>query len=235
MHKNYNGIAKPLMEVLRNFNFEKSDNYYITCFSSDPDSLDLWRSYSKAETGISLEFSVKNNLDFPFFSTPPDIRLSKVIYDDELKSDYTKGIITNVLSEVEADLRKGIPYSEDHFDDIIKHIISPMRLYFSFFKHQSFSSEKEIRMIYQEKNETDFDNLHFRTSKMGLIPYYRSNEFILYDEDKKRCLAKNLPLEKITIGPTKYFTEITRSVSIYLQKMGYSDIEIVQSKVPFRE
>lgn len=83
-------------------------------------------------------------------------------------------------------------------------------------KSEYYSYEREVR---------------FATSKSDGKDYrYRNNLIIPYT---KQYLPKKA-LKSIVVGPTLEFEKTKRSVLEYIENIGFNDVEIVSSKVPYR-
>ncbi|QOI53402.1 DUF2971 domain-containing protein [Leptospira interrogans] len=230
----YKGSAQIFIEALANYKLVSRLDYYISCFSKEPDSLDLWRTYSKNETGISIEFDLKDG-KFPHFEGLPEYKISEVIYSDKIKLDFIHKLLIVAITEVENDLLNGINYTDWNYEDTANEVIDYISAYFILFKNESFSTENEVRITHH-RSEKSGQTIYFRSSKIGLIPYIKSNELYTLDQipDEKKELTKKLPISKIIVGPTRYFLEIKRSIGFFLHYSEYENVSVVPSNIPFR-
>ncbi len=217
---------------------QKSTRVYVCCFSELPDSLDLWRTYTSDKVGVSLKFDIKDKNSFPTFIVPPRRLIFKVVYDDILKTEIIKYYLQQAIDELKLDIDNGRVYDDDLIQELADYVYPSIAWYFPLFKNKSFSSEKEIRMVYSwisSSVKKEFDEIHFRTSNWGLISYFKTNEEILFNSDKTRIKPSLLPLKEIIIGPTEHYLSIKQSLEYFLNLKGYKDISIIPSEVPLRK
>lgn len=93
-------------------------------------------------------------------------------------------------------------------------------------KHQSFSEEKEWRYVIYVDRTKRVDDLKFRSSVRGVVPYLC---FPLAEEDSP------ISIKKIYVGPSSHSSTSVASARILLRNNGYNDEKIIrQSKIPLR-
>lgn len=146
---------------------------------------------------------------------------------EESKNDRINGI-KNILQQVDGintilNINEKTS-KEDRFKKI-------MQLIYPLFKHNTFSSEKEIRLIYfDNKKDNSFTNkIKYRISSNNMIiPYIKSSDLLSDDEPVL------LPISKVTIGPVSKQDWIEKSVKFFLDNNGYNDVEVIKSKIPYR-
>lgn len=84
-------------------------------------------------------------------------------------------------------------------------------------------------LILEERNQGTKDS---SVAKKEIIKYRLKNNLIVpYVE---LYLPKSA-LKEIWIGPTNDMERATKSLRIYLDHMGFNEVEIKQSKVPYRD
>ncbi|EMO95875.1 hypothetical protein LEP1GSC109_2917, partial [Leptospira interrogans str. UI 13372] len=150
---------------------------------------------------------------FPHFEGLPEYKISEVIYSDKIKLDFIHKLLIVAITEVENDLLNGINYTDWNYED----------------------TANEVRITHH-RSEKSGQTIYFRSSKIGLIPYIKSNELYTLDQipDEKKELTKKLPISKIIVGPTRYFLEIKRSIGFFLHYSEYENVSVVPSNIPFR-
>jgi hypothetical protein len=90
-------------------------------------------------------------------------------------------------------------------------------------KHSAFEEENEYRIVVHERSEglVPVDKLKFRVGRVRLIPY----------------LTVAFPaasLRSIRAGPGADMTLRIRAIKHLLRAYGYCDVEVVESKAPYR-
>lgn len=204
--------------------------YYICSFSENEDSLEQWRAYSNGKEGLALIFSNKSKEWTSPFEIHPQLTLTDVIYDNDIKNEIIKEILYIFLKE----------YTEDKGRDILgptvwsEHLMSSLSMLFNVFKHNAFKSEEEVRMIlHSGPVEKGTLKLKYRVTNERIIPYINSSS--LYNEKFiEEYRTDKLPLEKIIIGPTSNKEIMIESIKVFLKYNGYEDVEIITSSIPFR-
>jgi hypothetical protein len=135
---------------------------YISCFSTEKDSLGQWRGYANDGRGVAIGF----NADILKGLENQNIYLNKVIYHENIQEWILFGAIHNF----------SFSNDKDNIKEWVYHILPT-------FKPLAFKEEKERRLIYVPKENTNLK-----------INYYF--------KDDKLCQAYELPLEN------NYITEI---------------------------
>lgn len=132
------------------------DNTYICCFSKNGDALNMWRYYSKQDTGYAIGlfgFVMEREARIDSFS-PDETRIGKfaweeVIYDDNVKKELIHASIieaikdTKRIEELIAQQGKEAPYTQS----LCYAVHSALIPYKFYFKHSCFQSEEEVRCI----------------------------------------------------------------------------------------
>ncbi len=191
------------------------NNLYITSFSTALDSLPMWAMYGKNGNGIALglEKSIIEN------TTPI---LYKCIYATEpnkthLKSEVSKVLFDNLsVSNTDNQLNEDNKLAVKFLSDIV----STFALYVIFCfisKDPSYIYEHEVRSVILSTGTAKY-----RIKNNLIIPYI------------EQYFPKSA-LKEIWIGPTNDMDRATQSLRVYLDHMGFNNVEIKQSKVPYRE
>lgn len=198
--------------------FENRINYndpYICCFSSQKDSLDLWRSYSKnlnygCNIGLKTKFLNKELKNNGYLT----VAIQKVLYEKTEKLNYWKEKIKKVY--------ESYYLKYDDLEDSVKILSFLLAKKRFIFKHKCFQSENESRAIaYIPDNK--LNTVQYRTKDDMIIPY------IEFEFDTK-CLSS------ITFSPLiKHKSQTLQALKKYLDINGYKkNIKIDFSKLPIR-
>lgn len=201
-------------------------NVCISSFSASHDLLSQWRSYGSATSGFALGFcyrklkSVANSLDW---------QLVPCEYNEETQRSEIRQKVESYLDELLERLQM-LSKGSDTFDRESANLETPLDFLMYVltnaprFKHKSFKSEEEWRLISKPISGRD---LKFRKGNSMLVPYA---EF---------PLAKSFPnlslcLHKIVIGPTPNPMESKLSLQKMLQANSLDDVSVELSSVPYR-
>lgn len=214
--------------------------YYITCFSLEADLLEQWRAYGSNGSGVAIEFEVKE-MNLPFWALPI-ISLHNVLYTNHEKNKVILSVIrrfareygrdlseisdANETDEIAAYLKKN-PDDLDHpYGD---HLASALRAHAFCFKDKAFTSEREVRMVFQERTDVTehFAKLNFREAKEALIPFVCSYEL-------KNNYPEPLPISRIIIGPAARQNISEAGIQSFIAAHGYDPAIVVRSTVPYR-
>lgn len=115
----------------------------------------------------------------------------------------------------------------------------------SIFKYPSFRDEKEYRMEYEfdgNINKNIDEKLDFRASDNLIVPYIKlTTQYQDFLKEKKEdfindstSLLKRIPIDNVIVGQSLEFPSLKKSIQKLLITNGYEDIEILESKVPYR-
>lgn len=223
----YERDSKPVTQA----SFQESDDYILS-FCKKPNTLEMWRYYSKGETGYCLGFD-QSALQFvthfdPF--TVNDGKNSKiewldVVYDDSIKKEKVK----NSIKETQEIISKIYKiYKQEYLNAFKIYLSSLLKKYQYTFKHECFKNEDEIRVVISvpkkkkvfEKSE-DFE-IKFRNSDEMIIPY------IEYEFPKK-CL-KSVMISPLSNDNTKNSTQ--DYIKAFTDESD--DIIVEKSELPIR-
>lgn len=230
----YVKYASDIRNLLGSFKKDRHNvyPYYVTCFSEDGDSLDLWRAYCPQEAGYSFGFDWKNNTD-------DSLIIGKCIYNEKDKTDLLAERYDYFYSTNIDELLKKKSVIRDHLlllihDEIEKRarlFVFDLLGYAILFKNEAFKSEKEYRIIIPRKPD-DWSDIFFRCSDHLLVPYMK---IPLYERDQ-------LPISEIYIGPTDHPRLSEISLRGFIESLNISKDKkfiincgkITQSHVPIR-
>lgn len=137
-------------------------------------------------------------------------KLYKCLYANEINKKLIKDEISTLS------VFKG----ENIFLEIIENFVNIFVCYvllLAFSKNPAYEYEHEVRCFFPEKND-----IKYRLRDNLIVPYV------------ERYIPKS-SLKEIWIGPTNDMDRATNSLRNYLDYMGFNNVEIKQSKVPYRE
>jgi len=165
----------------------------------------MWRGYGNNGQGASLSIS-SFELD-EIIDEVPNLHLVDVLYEDYQKEFFIKSLFRlahdswrkiDNSSSTSYILEKIIEnkYGETTQDEIVEAFSIAFQCIPSFFKHEGFSEEREVRLIYipeiHTRNDTRVD---FIGSGHNARPYINFSKLV---KTRKKTL---LPIIEITFGP----------------------------------
>ena len=190
-------------------------NVFVFSLSEEKNLLSQWRSYTPYGKGVNLHFNktVINNL-----IEKNNFKIGKCLYkrheQRNLLNDFLKRSI-NFINENRS-FFEGIIFEETNLADLLFQI-------FCLIKDESFSEEKEWRLISSFYPLYRSPEIKYREGASMLIPYL---EIKL---DSENCLFEN-----VTIGPTTHPGLAMSSLSEFLfYEKACSSVS--QSGIPYRE
>ncbi len=202
--------------------------FFIICFSEKEDLLSQWRAYADNGKGVSIGFSIQPSL------WGGNLTLSQILRWEEL-GGHLERVVYSKLEQKEILLR-----IFKYIDHWVKKCLNPkMSLYFydavvdtgrdglsylsRLMKHPGFSEECEWRIIYD--GVTDL-------SSKGVSK--KINTRVQRNESVNYHVWKFTPslITKVVLGPKcKLTIEETKK---QMQKLGFSNVSITKSEVPYR-
>ncbi len=202
---------------------------FILCFCEKEDLLSQWRAYSSNFSGYSIGLKTRKieELNVEYTTSYPTTMLRKVEYNEDKQIEIT----TRVLDCVHTyflnikELKNNKP-KEDGIFNVILNILLDLS---TWFKHPSFSEEKEWRAIriLVRASDRERKNIRFRAIKNRIIPY------IILKPDQNKGL-KTLPIKKIVHAPSPDSGLIKKCTEQLCLNYGYGKIVIDGSNTPIR-
>jgi len=201
-------------------NLISDTDYFITSFSTTIDSLPMWNMYGKNGSGIALGFNkdIVHNDNNPLYKC---VYLDKKIREKIksfcenykgkkiTKEDFHKGFCLIILASLFA-FFKGKVKALDEIIALFQFVIST--------KDPAYKYENEIRLLIKSNKDS---KIKYRCQNNLIIPYIEN------------FFPKNA-LKEIWVGPTNDMERTIKSLRTYLDYMGFSDVEIIKSEVPYR-
>jgi hypothetical protein len=208
-------VKKDLESFYDNYSgFVPSSNLFLVSFCEDGDLLSLWRGYTSNCEGVSLSFNL------PVLRTLPQVNLYKVIYNKNEQLIIIDELL-KLLKDLMEHYEKIKSYGFLHYLGLwIKTFTSTLLT----FKDNSFSEEKEWRLIHN----------HDSVEKTKIIEYRIKNNYILPYIKIENLNLTNL-ISGIVIGPSSNNSILSKSIEYFLSKKKYEHIQITHSKIPFRK
>jgi hypothetical protein len=199
--------------------------------SMEGDRLSQWRGYALSGSGYSLGFQedrlkkIKFGAENKSDEIPP-INLSQCMYLNEDKIQKARRILQDIFLEFQSRVSQEKTVSGDA---AVYGQMPVMLNYIDFcarFKHLSFREENESRMSVYIFDEREYlDKIKYRDGKYGRIPYVE----IRLGLKKPDC-----PLKRIVVGPSPNRDQAVVRLRIELKQMGIHGVEVVPSKIPYR-
>ena len=186
----------------------KNDTYLIS-FSSAIDCLPMWNMYGKNGHGLALGFDTT--------VLEKEYKLFKCVYATEINKKLIKNEITKIKCPQ-------YWWKQAKIENILSNTFESADFMFWIYltlwisgKNPAYKYEKEIRWLFMAK-----EGIKYRLKDNFIVPYV------------EQYIPKSA-LKEIWIGPTNDMDRSTRSLRTYLDHMGFNDVVIKQSKVPYRD
>ena len=202
-------------------------NVCVCSFSEVGDVLSQWRAYGGGSAGYSIGLSgafLRSICEQEKFWLVP------CIYDEAQQRALVRQLLEDVLAENldraqqddgEHDLSRLLP---DDYVPTAGNLVAYFNRYAPILKHQSFSEEREWRIISRPLACT-LERFDYRPGLSMLIPYYRiplCNDTTGFD------------LQEIILGPTPNPNESMNAVKGLLRKHKMKSTQIRHSVAPYR-
>jgi len=194
--------------------FVLSSNLFLVSFCEDGDLLSQWRGYALNSDGISLRFNLQ------VIRTLPQINLYKVVYNKDEQSkivNFLFVLLEDLMDYLEKTKTKSFLHYFNYWITIFTTIILT-------FKDNSFSEEKEWRLIYNHNAVGNNKSIEYRIRNNYILPYIKIEKLNLM----------NL-ISSILIGPSSNNQIITKSIKYFLDEKKYEHITVDNSRIPYRK
>lgn len=200
---------------------EDSLDYYITSFSMNVDSLPMWNMYGKNGAGIALGFD-------------------RAIIENTNSTLYKCSYLNNELkNKVKAfcEKVKGEKISKEALDFIFTiamfalllnkdkkeseqmiNLLIPFLLFMIYAKDPAYKYEDEVRLlIHSDQNS----KIKYRIQNNLIVPYIEN-------------FFPKEALKTVLVGPTNDMKRTIKSIKRYLDSKGFDEVDVIESKVPYR-
>jgi hypothetical protein len=213
-------LKEVMMEIA-----DASPVFYVSSFSKAHDRLDQWKGYGRTSEGVCLV--LKNDVALGregVLTQLPAIEPMQVIYNNAEQIHRLRTVISIFRDEF-----INHPCDVSRTFSLWKRDLSFLIAYQLIrFKHQEYSSEEEIRLVVSSKSPILAEKkTKHRVSNGRLIPYITTKNQSLSIEVK-------LPISDVIVGPLATQDSVIRSIEVFLQNMGYENVSVRGSSVPFR-
>lgn len=218
-HEAHRGFIEKLLTRLEQLDNYTTESIFTLSFSSEIDLLSQWRGYCSDNKGYCLVYDVDGVFE-QAKAKYKDVHLVDCVYRREEKEAKLRDLLNEHWGKYYK-AEEGKPQKE-----VVEELAKEVMLLASYYKHPSFSEEKERRIVVN----LDFSlnsNLKFREGQFSLVPYIELD-------------APRDYLKRICIGPTANKRLSKRSVEMFLEKTyGYptsifGDLVVVYSETPYR-
>ncbi|MEA3476534.1 MAG: DUF2971 domain-containing protein [Candidatus Cloacimonadota bacterium] len=212
-------------DLIDRSNILKEYEVYVSSFSREKDLLSQWRAYCPKNDGYSIGFKFD---ELSKYSTQlSQSILLPCVYNQKDKKNIIDNLKQFVLSELIniLELNKNSKSQiEDKLESLSNTYTKMFLLVVSVLKDDSFSEEKEWRIIYFKSKKEDSTLINFRAGTSTIIPYV---------ELELKTKFRFFPLSEIIIGPNQYKQLARESLKIYLNSLNLK-CKITSSRVPYR-
>lgn len=202
--------------------------YFICSFSENQDSLPMWNYYTKNVNSVGYNIcfdrqyltKIVKEWDKKF-----NVTLCQVVYDKEKQKEWMKSALDLIYK-----------YWKKHKKNFRLELLSCLQYLFArvriVFKHPSFASEQEIRLVIDLPKGQFFDNLSTTPKQKEVKIRIANNMFVPYLEVPFK--EPNI-IRQITTSPIIKDETILDSVFLLLYKYGEIDsCEIKSSEIPLK-
>ena len=204
-------------------------DYYVASFSKAADDLTQWRAYGK-DKGICVGF------DLSLLDSHMHIYLPrKAIYTNRDKNR----IIIFYINLYFQEFIKDVHFYNGCVPDFLPGRYSESlarKLEFEFvrFKHPSFQSERELRVVIAGSESGSYKTLRHRVRGNVVVPYHRTSDRILRNADGTEMEVGRLPIASVTVGPMRYQKLCVRSLRDFLRFHAYDGNLVNASEIPYQ-
>lgn len=218
---------------------------YVTCFSKNGDLLSQWRAYSNNGKGVAIGF----NSSLFKSSIKQFISGKHIFYDEPYQLKVIEELIKIILAFFEK-RKEIIEWADYGYEQLVAStILEFLGNIIATYKHPSFREEKEYRFEYTIDGnmiKKGKENILFKSSDTIITPYIRLKDaYKQYTEDKAKGIyddigadrtfaIKQLPIDKIIVGPSLDFESIKQGIKELLDKNNYENVKIKKSRIPYR-
>ena len=174
---------------------------FVACFCESGELLSQWRAYADHGGGYCLGFhfssttliaSNSENLDE---GKPPFLR--KVIYNEQEQRELVQKYVKSVVAGTKRAFSARIPDKSYQAAVMALQAANVVLDMLISFKHPAFKEEKEWRLIRVTVESHQPENLRFRETEGGLVPYRPTHIFDVREIEKPQ-----FPLSSIIFGPS---------------------------------
>jgi hypothetical protein len=230
-------FLKQLANWLRSFSVMPYP-IFVCSLSEEGSLLSQWRSYTSHGKGVSIAFSSDMVCRIAKLS---DCFIAKCIYDragqlsiirellELLLTSYRKDSPSVNSAGAPADKQYGVHFTDTTMDERFHAYFEGFRFefmrVFALLKHDSFSEEKEWRIIFAKNDVHAHNVIKFREGASMLVPYV---ELPLSDEKDDHIFAS------VTLGPSRHANLSMLALADFL-RISKACTRVSNSNLPYRE
>lgn len=211
---------KENLPYVSEYDYTIKDKIFITSFSTQNDSLPMWKMYGKDGKGIAL------GIDKEIITKVYKPLIYKCIYNSDKHIREISQILkpkkitrdSNIYDseELKKGLEKILETAISGIIGVINDIVTTLAYSIFLVKNKDYSYEDEIR-LYTIAEE----NIAFRCKNDLIIPYI--NVFLPKEA-----------LKEIWIGPTNDLNRTNKSLRTFLDAKGFNNVKIFKSNIHYR-
>jgi len=243
----WDSFVTNLGKTLRNY-FEVTSSFLISFTTDSPyeiehnksgcDRLSQWRGYAFGKQGYCLGFDyapIEEIGDRLHETIGLSGSLRPCIYEDEEKIESAQQIIEPILEAYTEEIKKN-SHNRSRIQPFKDPNGKPMQIFkarsahalflYSLMKHASFDEEHETRLsaIFVD-GVSDSNLVQYRDGKGHRVPYI---------EVPIGIRRLDSTLKRIVVGPSEQKEQRAKELQFHLQQIGLSKVEVVLSKIPYR-
>jgi hypothetical protein len=174
--ENRGDITRVVRDFLHRINYLNETGWfsidaYVVCFCEAEDLLSQWRGYGDQGGGFSIGFNPRILLNAAETVTPNcEVSLGPILYCEREQSTRIEKAYDLVRSSLMTcaagkSVEDADPEAQVHAEAFLREVF----LYAPFFKQQTFSEEREWRMVFTGRIPHDLTR--FRQHPLGPVPY----------------------------------------------------------------
>ena len=202
-------------------------NYFVASFSMLDDDLTQWRAYGR-DRGITIGFDLSTPDGQRHFHLPV-----VTIYRDHEKTGLIIFRVRKYFDEFIKDLEFYNNKLPDWtWDARARSLAKKLQFEFIRFKHRSFASEREIRLVISDRQRDRSRPDGHRVRGSFIVPYYKTTE--IWRRDGVEIEPPKLPISSVTVGPMPDKNLCASSVRDFLEFHGYDPALVRVSELPYR-
>lgn len=207
---------------------EDTANYFVCCFSHEPDDLGQWRAYADNGRGYALGFDA-HMLEQAFSKSLPGAgQTFPVNYKDEPLQEIHRKIVDDLIPMIDLPHENWFPRDaiNDYMDEIAVNVCLPILRSGLFFKHKAYANEQEYRFMQVLRSGATCPDLKYRGRSHALIRY-REFDWRVHAPDS---------LKVIRLGPAANKDTAREFVKSCLRAFhtSVSPLDIDPSTIPYR-
>jgi hypothetical protein len=206
---------------------------FIVSFCEAGDLLSQWRGYGQA-SGFSLAFKSLNQDSELKLACKHGFRtgIKQVIYEPNKQRARLRFLLRRLIKLV-----NGFSFKITSTEGASAHVglslilVLAMTDWACSVKHESFSEEREWRIVTYPKGATlsgvhpkNYEGVYVRPTARLLLPYMTLEPLP----------GKRLPLLEVRCGPSQFQEQSSRAMHILLRNHGYNNLPVTLSNVPLR-